>query len=635
MHKAQTMTTADAAQGGGPSRPGSLAIARRLLGHTKKYRLWLALGATMMIINAGLSLVLPWAIQSLVDLVLIQHDTALLNQLTLWLLLVFLIQAICHFIDQISLAYVGERVVATLRSSLYQHLQSLSLRFYDNHRTGDIVSRMTSDISLLQQAITGDLLQLLTQSLSLVAGVTLLFSIDWQLTLIILLSLPVLLAIIMVLGERIQKASSAIQEHLARAANVLEETTAGVRIVKSFARQAYEIARFAGAVEQTRRTAMSRAWVTASLGSVITFLASGAIAVALWFGGQAVLAGRLTAGGLVAYLFYTLLVAGSMGMLAALYGQFQSALGASRRVFELLDTPPIITDRPGASALARVDGHISFEDVSFAYTPDLPVLQAISFAARPGQMIALVGPSGSGKSTIASLIPRFYDVTGGRITLDGHDLRDVTMESLAAQIAIVPQDPCSSPRASPTISATASSTRPRPRSRRRHRRPTPTTSSSASCPTATTPSSASAASSCRGGQRQRIAIARAILKDPRILILDEATSSLDSDQRAPDPAGPGAPDGGRTSFVIAHRLQHHHQGRRHRGAQAWPDHRAWLTPGAAREPRGRLPPALSGSVRARRGGLMRFQSLLRTLIHLDQPELVIAAIKGVIATIQP
>ena len=532
----------------------SLVAFGRLLSYIKPYRWWLVLATVMLVGSAAMSMILPRVVQALVDVVLIQKNTALLDQIAIALVGVFLVQAIFNFIDQLALSYVGERVVANIRVRLYSHLQALSLSFYDNHRTGDIVSRLTNDVSLLQQAVTADLIQLLTQLLSLIAGVVLLFVLNWRLTLIILGSVPFVVLLMLVLGFRIQKASNVVQSNLAQAANVLEETTTGVRIVKSFARQAHEIARFSKRVELTFEAAMGRARISALLGSVSGFLAFSAIAVALWFGGREVLVGRLTPGGLVAYLIYTLLVAAAMGLLAALYAQFQNALGASRRIFELLDTKPAIVDRPYAQPLPAIAGNVLFEDVSFDYQADAPVLHDISFHARPGDVIALVGPSGAGKSTLVSLIPRFYEITSGRISIDGYDIRDVTLESLSSQIGIVPQETLLFAQSVADnirygkLDATQAEIEVAARAANAH------DFIVNELPDGYETMVGERGVKLSGGQRQRIAIARAILKDPRILILDEATSSLDSESEHLIQEALERLMQGRTSFVIAHRL---------------------------------------------------------------------------------
>ncbi len=534
--------------------PETRLTARRLLGYVRPYAWSLGLAILMLLGVSGLNMVLPQAVQLLVDVVLLQKNTELLNQIALALLGLFLLESLFVFANQYLMSFVGERVVANLRIQLYTHLQRLSIGFYANQRTGDIVSRMTNDVSLLQQAVTINMVQLATQVLTTLVGVGFLFALNWRLTLIILVGLPIVLLMIAVVGSQIERWSSEVQDRLAETANILEETTSGIRLVKSFARQVYEIGRFTRGVERTFEAAMRRVRVGATLSAVVNFIATSALVLALWFGGGEVLAGRLTPGGLVAYLIYTLLVAEAMGSLAALFTAFQSALGAGRRVFALLDTQPNVVDRPAAVTLPHVVGQVRFEQVSFDYQNDSPVLRDVSFSAEPGQMIAIVGPSGAGKSSLINLIPRFYDVSSGQILIDGHDIRDVTLDSLSQQIGIVPQEAHLFAQSIADnirygkLDATQEEIEAAARAANAH------DFIVNDLPDGYQTTVGERGVKLSGGQRQRIAIARAILKNPRILILDEATSALDSESERLIQDALERLMQTRTSFVIAHRL---------------------------------------------------------------------------------
>lgn len=532
----------------------SLQIYRRLLGYVRPYRRWLTIAIVALLISSALGLVLPLVVRSLVDVVFVDKSMTTLNRIAVLLLLVFLAQAVFSFIHRLSLAYTGEKAVADIRVAVYSHLQTLSLRFFADRRTGEIVSRLTNDVSLLQSAITDNLVALLQQVVTLVGAAVLLFVLNWRLTLVILLGIPVMSLTMVALGRRIRQASKQVQDALAEAANVLEETTTGIRIVKSFAREGYEIGRFTARVQETFAAAMVRAKVSAVLGPIIGFMAFFSITITLWFGSFEVINGRLTAGGLVAYLIYTMMVAAPIASLAGLYAQFQSALGATERLFELLDTPAEIVDGDGQRPLPPVQGAVEFARVHFEYSDDLPVLHDVSFRAKPGQVIALVGPSGAGKSTLINLIPRFYDAVAGSIHIDGVDVRDVTVKSLREQIGIVPQetilfsDSVEANIRYGKLDATRAEIEAAARAANAH-----------DFIVHDLPDSYATAVGERGvklsgGQRQRIAIARAILKDPRILILDEATSSLDSASEALVQEALERLMQGRTSFVIAHRL---------------------------------------------------------------------------------
>lgn len=532
----------------------SLHTYRRLLKYVRPYSKWMIISIIALLFSVGLGLILPLVIKNLVDVMLVDNDMSMLNQVAVGLMAVFVLQAIFSFIHQLTLAFVGERAIADIRIQLYSHLQRLSLTFYANRRTGEIVSRMTNDVALLQQAITTDLVGLLRQGLTLIGAAILLFVLNWQLTAVILIAIPIMSLTMVALGRIIREASKDVQDSLAEAANVLEETTSGIRIVKSFARENYEIGRFTEKANDTFEAAMRRAKIRSILSPIIGFMAFTSITFTLWYGGYQVMQGNLTAGGLVAYLVYTMMVATPVASLASLYAQFQSAMGATERMFGLLDTAPDIASKPNAPKLAAIQGEVQFDGVSFDYVEDAPVLRDVSFTAQPGQVIALVGPSGAGKSTLVNLVPRFYDTVSGRVVIDGLDVADVDLHSLRNQIGIVPQETI---LFSDTVAANI-----------RYGKLDATQ--------AEIEAAAQAANAhdfilndlsegyntlvgergikLSGGQRQRIAIARAILKDPRILILDEATSSLDSESESLVQDALDRLMTGRTSFVIAHRL---------------------------------------------------------------------------------
>lgn len=541
-------------EGARPLSRENLSLFRRLLRYIAPYKKWMVVSIIALLFSVALGLILPLVIRNLVDVVLIDKNRPRLNQLALFLFGVFIIQAIFSFIHQLSLAYVGERAIADIRIALFSHLQQLSLKFYADRRTGEIISRLTNDVSLLQEAITGNLVALLRQFITLIGAAVLLFVLNWRLTLVILTGIPIITLLMVALGRRIRRASVDVQDRLAEAAAVVEEAVSGIRIVKSFAREAHEIERFSARVNDTFAAAMNRARVRSILSPIIGFMAFASITITLWFGSYEVIQGRLTAGGLVAYLVYTLMVATPIASLAGLYAQFQSALGAAERLFDILDTQSEIEERPNAPALPRVVGEVAFEAVSFEYTEAMPVLHQVTFCAQPGQIIAIVGPSGAGKSTLVNLIPRFYDVSAGRITIDGHDVRAVALQSLRAQIGLVPQETI---LFSDTVEANI-----RYGKLDASREEIEAAARAANAHDFIVHDLANGYQTrvgergvkLSGGQRQRVAIARAILKDPRILILDEATSSLDSESEKLVQEALERLMAGRTSFVIAHRL---------------------------------------------------------------------------------
>jgi ATP-binding cassette, subfamily B, bacterial MsbA len=532
----------------------SLHTFGRLLQYVRPYRRLMTFSVVMLLISTLLGLVLPLVVQNLVDVVLIDKNLPRLNQLAIGLFIVFVVQALFSFAHRLSLAYVGEGVIATIRIQIYSHLQKLSLKYFADHRTGEVVSRLTNDVSLLQNAVTDNLVALLRQAITLIGASVLLFWLNWRLTLIILTGIPIISLTMVALGRQIRRASKAVQDALAEAANVVEETVSGIRIVKSFVREPHEIGRFSARVNETYAAAMWRAKIGAILGPIIGFMAFASITITLWFGSIEVIEGRLSAGGLVAYLVYTMMVAAPIASLAGLYAQFQSALGATERLFELLDTMPDIADKPEATTLPLVTGRVAFEQVDFDYTTTIPILKQVSFVAEPGQVIALVGPSGAGKSTLVNLIPRFYDVGNGRLLIDDCDVRDVTVKSLRQQIGIVPQetilfsDTVLANIRYGKLEATQAEIEAAAQAANAHE------FISNDLPEGYQTMVGERGVKLSGGQRQRVAIARAILKDPRILILDEATSSLDSESESLVQEALERLMNGRTSFVIAHRL---------------------------------------------------------------------------------
>ena len=534
----------------------SLRTFWRIFRYVRPYRGWLVFALVALTFSSLLTLVLPLVIQVAIDDVLVAATASLtdLNRFGVSLLVIFLVQAAFSFVHHLALAYVGEKTIADIRIAVFSHVQMLSLRYFSDNRTGELVSRLTNDVALLQRSISTDLVALLRQAIMLVGAAILLFALNLRLTLIILTGIPIITLLIVFLGSRIRHASRQIQDALAEAANVIEETIAGIRIVKSFAREPYEIGRYRERVNDTFAAAMRHARIRAFFSPAIGFLAFMSLTATIWFGGYEVLQGRLTPGELVAYFIYTFMVAGPVATLADLYTQFQTALGASERIFAILDTTPEISDDTASQPLATVQGDVHFEAVSFDYSERVAVLRHIHFRVQPGQVVALVGPSGAGKSTLVNLIPRFYDTTTGRILIDGHDIRTVQLRSLRQQIGIVPQetilfaDTVFSNIRYGRLDASQAEVEDAARAANAH------DFIRQDLPDGYQTMVGERGVKLSGGQRQRVAIARAILKDPRILILDEATSSLDSESESLVQEALERLMAGRTAFVIAHRL---------------------------------------------------------------------------------
>ena len=528
---------------------------RRLLAYARPYRLPFVLGVLATLISSGLGLVFPRLFGTLIDASFLKvgsTDTGPLDRTVLSLLGIFALSACFGAAQAYLLARVGAGVVADLRRALFSHLLSLSPRFFGNHRTGDLTSRLTSDVGTVQAVTSTALAQLASQGFTLIGSVLLLVQTSPRLSLLTLAIIPLVIGTAVTIGRRIRRVSREVQDAVAAANGQAEEAISGVRVVQSFTAEGLEEDRYGQGVLASFRAALRRARLQALMTGVMSFLTFGALALVLWFGGRQVMSGALTPGNLVTFLFYALQVGGTVAALTGVFNQFQEALGASSRIFELLDER---SDLPGPAAprpLSRAEGRVRFVDVGFTYA-GAPALQDITFDVPAGQVVALVGPSGAGKTTLVNLIPRFWDVTAGRVEVDGHDVRAYALADLRRQVGLVPQETL---LFSGTVAENILYGRP-------------------GASQAEVEAAAHAAHAhefiCEleggygavvgergvklsGGQRQRVAIARAILKDPRILILDEATSALDNESEALVQAALERLMVGRTTFVVAHRL---------------------------------------------------------------------------------
>lgn len=525
----------------------------RLLRYLSPFRMRLALALLVLPLGAGMSLVFPAAISNVVDSVLKAGNVQQLDQISAALLVVFMLQVLAWALESYNLNYIGEKLVVNLRLELYEHLQMLSLGFYTSRRVGELISRLSSDVTMVRTVLTNNINTLLQQSLIMIGAMIVMLALNWRMSLFILLLTPVLVAIGGAFGLFMSRASTRIQDELAGSTVVATEVMQNIREVKSFVRESYEITRYNDAVWSAFRAAVRLLRIRSLLEPLMGFLAFGGLAGVLWFGGREVLDGRLSGGELIAFLIYGLTVAQSLASLASLYGQLQQALGATRRVFELLDTQPDVLDAPDATALSGVTGGITFTNVAFSYDERETVLHDINLEIQPGEILALVGPSGAGKSTLFNLIPRFYDPVTGEVSVDGIPLRSVTQASLRQHIGIVPQE---------TLLFGGSIYENIRYGRLDAREDDVFAAAKAAnahefiseLPDGYQTIVGERGVRLSGGQRQRVAIARAILKDPRILLLDEATSSLDSESEHLVQEALARLMQNRTTIIIAHRL---------------------------------------------------------------------------------
>jgi subfamily B ATP-binding cassette protein MsbA len=525
----------------------------RMFSYLRPYWKQILVAFLALLVSSALSLVFPAVIQRVVDSVLVAGDMRLLDQITLVLIVVFIIRSVSSFFETYFVNWVGERVVVDLRLELYRHLQELSLGFFAQRRVGELISRLSNDVTMIRSGLTSNINTLLQQALIVIGSVVIMLVINWRLTLFVLVLAPLIGGLGAVFGRLLRRGSTEVQDELAGAITVASEVLQSIREVKTFGREPYEQERFSAAIHRSFSVAVRMLRARSLLGPLVGFIGFGGMAVILWFGGREALAGRLTGGELIAFLIYGVSIAGSLGSVLSVYTSFQEALGATKRVFEILDTKPDVLDAPDAQNFSRVEGRIRFDHVSFSYEARQEVLHDIDLEIAPGEIVALVGPSGAGKSTIFNLIPRFYDPSAGSVRIDGIDLRRVTQRSLRDQIAVVPQETLlfggtiyeniryGRLEASETEVIAAAK------------------AANADAFINELPDKYQTVVGERGvrlsgGQRQRVAIARALLKDPRILLLDEATSSLDSESEHEVQDALGRLMQGRTTVIIAHRL---------------------------------------------------------------------------------
>ena len=505
------------------------------------------------IIAAGGTAYLPFVIKDMVDQVLSEKNTTMLNWIVLSIVVVFVIRGIAYYGQSYLMNYVGQRVIIDIRKAVFEKLQRLSMSFYDKHKTGTIMSYVTNDVSALQSAMVDNVVEMITETVILVASIVMMIYLDWKLFLVTFATFPVVLFFIDSFGKRIRKSGSRIQEAAADITSVLQEVASSPRVIKSFVREGYEVERFDKENMNNFRANMKYAQLSSTLTPTIEFVAAVGVSIILWYGGNSVINGSITAGSLVAFLTYAVNISNPIKRLSRVIGNIQKALAAAQRVFDVLDLPEVIKNAPDAKALPKVKGDVRFNDVSFAYNENEEVLSHVSFEVKPGEMIAFVGPSGAGKSTVASLLPRFYDATNGSITIDGQDIRKVTLDSLREQVGIVPQETVLFNGSVydnilyGRLDATREEVEAAAKAANAH-------DFIMQLPNGYGTMLGDRGMNISGGQRQRISIARAILKNPQILILDEATSALDTESERVVQEALDRLMVGRTSFVIAHRL---------------------------------------------------------------------------------
>ena len=530
-----------------------MTLYLRILSYIKPYmhRLIFAMFCTIM--AAAGNLYIPWIIKDMIDEVLADKNGTMLNWIAASIIAIFVVRGLFWYGQNYLMSYVGQSVIIDIRAAVFKKLQRLSVSFYDKNKTGTIMSYVTNDVNALQSAMVENTIEMITEGFILIGSVVAMIYLDWRLTLFTVCTFPVVLWFMEFFGKKIRKTGGRIQECTADITSVLQESVASARVIKSFVREDYEVDRFDVENRANFRANMKNAQLMATLTPVVELVAAIGVTMIIWYGGNNVINGTITAGSLVAFLTYAVNISNPIKRLTRVIGNIQKAQAAAQRVFMIIDMPEEIAESRDAKQLPEVSGKVEFQNVSFAYDDKGNVITDLSFSVKPGEVIAIVGPSGAGKSTIANLLPRFYDVNKGDIKIDGHSVREVTLDSLREQVGIVPQETMLFNGSVYNnilygrLDATKEEIEAAAKAANAHDFIMQLTDGYET-------KLGDRGVNLSGGQRQRIAIARAILKNPRILILDEATSALDTESERVVQEALDRLMVGRTSFVIAHRL---------------------------------------------------------------------------------
>ncbi|WP_018479710.1 ABC transporter ATP-binding protein [Pontibacter roseus] len=525
----------------------------KIFSYVLPYKFKFLIGLGFLVLSSLTFMAFPYLVGKLFN----ESENELINMYALGLLGVILLQGIFSFFRVYFFAQVSENAVANIRKDLYSKFVQLPISFYEKRRVGEITSRITTDVAQVQDAMSITLAELFRQVTTLIVGVALIMWISIKLSLFMLATFPVLVVLAMIFGRRIKKLSKQTQDELANTNVIVEETLQAINTVKAFTNEMFEVARYRTTLAKAVRTAISTANYR---GAFITFIIVGlfgGIILVIWYGATLVANGEIARDSFVSFVLYTVFIGASVGGLGDLYGKIQSALGATERIQEILaesEEPTDKSQRP-LSGIRRVQGDIHYNQVAFSYPtrPDIQVLRDINFSIRSGEKIALVGPSGAGKSTIVQLLLRLYDVSHGSITVDGTDIRNMNLTELRANVGIVPQEVL---LFGGSIRENIAYGRPEATEEEiiMAARKANAYDFISTFPEGLDTLVGERGIKLSGGQRQRVAIARAILKNPAILVLDEATSSLDSESESLVQQAMDELMKNRTSIVIAHRL---------------------------------------------------------------------------------
>ena len=519
----------------------------------RHYLGWIVLAVACMAVMAAATAFSAWLMEPVVNEVFIGENRDMLWPLGLAVFATFFIKGLANYGQSVLMSIVGFRIIADNQNRLYAHLARMDLSFFHNHATGGLISRFTVDINQMRSAVSNVLTGFGKDLLSLVGLIAVMFAKDWQLAAICIFIFPMSALPILRLGRRMRKVTANTQEEMGLFTTLLEQTFQGIRLVKAYGMEGYEKSRIAGIVERIFSLNLKSARTRALSSPIMETLGGVAVCIVIIYGGYRVIEGATTSGAFFSFIMALLLAYEPMKRLANLNASLQEGLAGAERMFKLLDTEPAIHEKPDAMDLGSVKGHIQLEDVRFSYVPGKPALDGITLEVPAGKRVALVGASGAGKSTILNLIPRFYDVDEGRVTVDGNDVRDITFVSLFGGFALVSQeitlfdDTVRANIAYGRAGAEEDEIIEAAKNAAAH-------DFIVDLPDGYDTLVGEQGVKLSGGQRQRLAIARAILKNASVLLLDEATSALDTESERQIQAAMDKLMQGRTTLVIAHRL---------------------------------------------------------------------------------